>query len=155
MSARASRPATQDEIDLLGRLRTALSPEGGFQVVDDYGKWLFGSGAVLGSVATGFGVSGFGALHGAGRDLFLGAIAAVAASFALVVVSLKPERLGYNPNSLDSMQQAIQLIIPLRSLSITMRSSVMSSAMGQLTPTRKFRSRPAPCLTPGLGITWL
>jgi hypothetical protein len=124
-----SRPASADEIAELARLRTALAPEGGFQTVDDFGKWLFGGAALVGTVATGFGVSGFGDLQGIGQKFFFAAIAAAALSFGLVVVSLKPARLDFNPNSVESMRGAIQTLVNHRARYIKAAAWLFAAAL--------------------------
>jgi hypothetical protein len=125
----SSRPTTPDEIADRDRLRGALAPEGGFKTLDDFGKWLFGGAAVVGALATGFGISGFGDLNGWGRICIFIAVAAAALSFALVVIGLTPAALAYNPNSIDSMKTAIQQLLTHRALYIRLAAFLFALSL--------------------------
>jgi hypothetical protein len=105
------RAVSPDETAELASLRTALSPEGGFKVVDDFAKYLVASTAVLTAVGAGFSVSGFGELHGKAKPVFLTAIILMSFSLALAIISLRPRSLDYNPNSIESMYGAIDDVV--------------------------------------------
>lgn len=110
----AEQSAHQAQLAELDRLRAALSPEGGFKVVDDFARWLVASAALLASIGTAFGASGFGELHGLGKSLFSAAVVMLGISLALAVFSLRPRDFSYNPNDIDSMVQAVSAAIDHR-----------------------------------------
>ena len=83
-------------------------PNAGFDRLDSYGKWLFTSAAVIGSLGAGFSNSAFSKLRGAGIWLF--AFASLAPGLSLVAASRSVAPHWINPllNHLASLPGAVK-----------------------------------------------
>lgn len=111
-AARVAGAATRDaELKQLEALRTRLKGDDDlkrFARFDEYAKWLFGLTAVVTAVASGVSFSGASPATGLGRQVFAAAQLVGVAGLALAGFALIPRLNAYNPNNVESMEEALE-----------------------------------------------
>lgn len=107
-----STPELQpDELVDYDQLRRLLSPEVSLSLLDEFAKWLFTVAAIVGSLGTGFGLSGLSDLTQAGRRHYSWAVAAIALSLACATVARLPLPVQVNRYSIRSMKRAMNVVV--------------------------------------------
>jgi len=99
-------PATTAQVQALAALQARVLGSG--DRIEDYGRWLFGSSAVLGSLAAGLNVSGVVQPYGKGLCLFGVSVALFGASLGLATMAIAPKWQEMRLQSPGSILEAIQ-----------------------------------------------
>jgi len=102
------------QVDDLRELRTLFRPTETLAVLDDFGKWLFGSAAAVGSLGAGFSASRLSHLTGAGQRIFAAAIICLALSLATAALARIPQRKHIHRGSMATMRRALDEIVRWR-----------------------------------------
>jgi hypothetical protein len=110
-------------------LRTVFDSKTALDRVDSYGKWLFNSAAIVGSLGAGLSNSSFAKLRGAGTWSF--AIAVVALGMCLVAASrsIAPQWVQVQLTELDSLRNAVNDQFRKRQSLLTMAAFFFASAL--------------------------
>jgi hypothetical protein len=107
----AGAAARNAELKQLTDLRARLQGDDDvkrFARFEEYAKWLFGLTAVVTAVASGVSFSGASPATGLGRQVFAAAQIMGVAGLVLAGFALIPRLNPYNPNNVQSMQNAIE-----------------------------------------------
>jgi hypothetical protein len=99
---------SSEELRDYDELRAIFSPTVGVQLLDEFGKWLFGLAGTTGAIGAGFGVSGANHLSHSGHKCFAWAVASVAISLALAAISRLPLPTKVNRYSPRSMKRWLE-----------------------------------------------
>ena len=106
----AKDAAKKAELKLLADLRARLQGDAEvkrFARFEDYAKWLFGLTAVVTAAASSISLSGASPATGLGRQVFALAQIFAVAGLVLAGAALIPRLNPYNPNNVQSMQEAL------------------------------------------------
>jgi hypothetical protein len=87
---RDESPLQPEELEDYAELRRLVSPRVSLELLDSFAKWLFAVAAVVGTLATSFGVSQANDLTGSGRRIFAWAVVCVGLSLALAALARPP-----------------------------------------------------------------
>src|SRR5215470_3393092 len=85
-------------------LRTAFDPKAALDRLDAYGKWLFASAAIVGTLGAGLSNSAFSKLHDFSAWLFGGAVVCLGMALILATSSLAPKLTEVRLSELSSMR---------------------------------------------------
>ncbi len=110
----STRQLSPDEIEQIRGLREQFKPEISWKRLEDFGKWLFVSVAVVGTLGAGFSNISFQNLDGYGKYVFALAIIFVGISLACAVFGLAPRKVMIVPDSRDSMRQTLSQQVAYR-----------------------------------------
>jgi hypothetical protein len=89
-------------------LLTVFDPKAAVDRLDSYGKWLFTSAAIVGSLGAGFSNAAFSKLQGAGIWFFAAAIAAMGMCLFLASLSIAPHWVNVQIYDIASLRAAVQ-----------------------------------------------
>ena len=89
-------------------LRSFFDPKGAADRMDVYGKWLFASAAIVGSLGAGLSNSSFSHLRGTAVGLFACAILALGGCLIAASLSIAPHWVKARIDETTSMQEAIR-----------------------------------------------
>jgi hypothetical protein len=93
--------------DRLAALQSFASPVEGLSRLESFAKWLFATIATVGTLGVAFSTTGFIEPQQLGKWFFALSVALVGVSLAFAAYSLAPKWVAANPNSIDSMENAI------------------------------------------------
>jgi hypothetical protein len=127
---------SQEEKAEFDSLRAVFDPKAGLDRLDSYGKWLFASAAIIGSLGAGLSNSAFLKLRGASVWLF--ALAILGLGFSLVAASrsIAPHWINARLNDLVSLRRAVdeQFKTRRRELAAAARFFALALVLAALSP---------------------
>jgi hypothetical protein len=142
-------PVSEEEKAQLDLLRSVFNTKSALDRVDAYGKWLFASATVVGSLGAGLSNAAFSKLRGLGTIFFAASILALGASLVCASLSLAPQWVKVQLDVLKSMQDAVQEQFEKRQRFLTMASIffALALAFAALSPVGSlFHSQSVPAL---------
>jgi hypothetical protein len=119
-------PETKAEFD---SLRTVFDTKSALDRLDSYGKWLFASAAVVGSLGAGLSNSAFSKLHGLSAWLFAAAVLSLGICLVQASKSIAPQWVEIRMAELKSMRQAVNSQFGRRQRLLTGASIFFSFAL--------------------------
>jgi len=133
------RPVSPAEIEQMVELQKIFKPEAGMKRLEDFAKWLFGSTTIIATLGTGFSWITIANLNNTGKFFFGLALILVGISLALAALSLAPFWVTINPNSRDSMNDAVEKQFSYRrarikSASVCFATGLVFAAFAPLSP---------------------
>lgn len=117
------------DVSRLEALQKLIAPEHALAQLDTFGKWLFGSVAIVGTLGAAFGGTTLAALQGPGAGLFGLAVAAVGFSLALATLALSPRPGSVQPDSAKSIEDALYARIRRRGWMLTIGGILFAVAL--------------------------
>jgi hypothetical protein len=142
-------PISEEEKAQLASLRSVFDTKSALDRVDAYGKWLFASATIVGSLGAGLSNAAFSKLRGLGTVFFAASILALGASLVCASLSLAPKWVEVQLDVLKSMQDAVQAQFQKRQRFLTMASIffALALAFAALSPLGSlFSSQAVPAL---------
>jgi len=121
--------ATAEQKAEMASLRTVFDPKAALDRVDTYGKWLFTSAAVVGSLGAGLSNAAFTKLHGPSTWLFATAVLSLGVCLIFASASLAPQWVDANYYQLDSMRGAVNKQFAKRQFRLTSASIFFALAL--------------------------
>jgi hypothetical protein len=110
-------------------LRTVFDTKSALDRLDSYGKWLFGSAAVVGSLGAGLSNSVFSKLHGLAAFLFAVAVLSLGICLVQASKSIAPHWVEIRLAELKSMREAVNSQFSNRQRLLTRASVFFSAAL--------------------------
>src|SRR2546426_751917 len=107
MAIRKGRTVSETQSGRLAALQTFTSPSESLNRLDAFAKWLFATVATVGTLGAALSTTGLAEPKRLGRFVFAAAVLALGFSLAMAAYSLAPKWVSANPNSIDSMENAV------------------------------------------------
>jgi hypothetical protein len=120
---------SQEEKAEFDSLRAVFDPKAALDRLDSYGKWLFASAAVVGSLGAGLSNSAFSKLRGVGVWLFAFAILALGLSLVAASRSIAPHWINALINNLASLRGAVEKQFKTRQRQLAMAAGSFAFAL--------------------------
>lgn len=111
-------------------LRAILDPKAGLDRLDSYGKWLFASAAIVGSLGAGLSNTALSKLHGLGVWLFALAVVVFGCSLVAASRSLAPHWVEAQRSDLESLRIAVSKQFKSRRRQLAWASGLFAIALG-------------------------
>jgi hypothetical protein len=125
-------------------LRSVFDTKSSLDRLDSYGKWLFGSSAIIASLGAGFSNAALPKLHGSGVALFLTAILLLGVALWCAAASLAPDWVPVRFSDLDNMRKAARDAFARRGKYLNVAAGCFGLAIicAALAPAVSFLFRP-------------
>jgi hypothetical protein len=120
---------SQEQKSEFDSLREVFDPKAGIDRLDSYGKWLFTSAAIIGSLGAGLSNSAFSKLHGAGVWLFAFAVLALGFSLVAASRSIAPHWINALLNDLVSLRHAVEEQFKARRRQLSVAAGLFAFAL--------------------------
>jgi hypothetical protein len=126
------QPVSQEEKEEFASLRAIFDPQSALTRMDSYGKWLFGSAAVVGSLGAGLSNTAFSKLRGPGIWLFAVAIVALGCCLVSASLSIAPHWAKAQVNDLNSLRRAVGYQFRVRQRQLTASAVLLFYSLSHL-----------------------
>ncbi len=141
-------PATAEQIAEMTSLRAVFDPKTALDRLDTYGKWLFATAAIVGSLGAGLSNAALPKLHGFSLILFGLAVVCLDVCLVFASLSLAPKWVEANYYELLSMRAAVNKQLRKRQVLLTSASiffclALLLAAAAPLISLRPSKSEPS------------